>query len=589
MCARSFYCFVSLFLLSFFAKAEGQLEKSDSIYVNRLIENALLDGDPKTKLTQLEKALAIGDQMDYDRGVYQCHFLIGNIYNDLSSYENALNHFFYANDYAEKLKNLVYRADVLNAIGGVYYSRKNVSQAFSYFYEAYQIRKGKGSLLKLSGSLNNVADCYRLQGNYKKALEFLFKALAVNQKMGNKRWETINLKNIGLCYAALGQQEESEKHLGESMGIAKSLADKNLIMMVNSSYGEMYFKKKEYNNALEYLMLALGQDKRLPITVDTRDAVRRISKAYREKGNLVEALRYVDLYNAYKDSLFDQEKQNQLILNGKQYQDEKRLQKIAEHKYRSEIEQLEVDNQSKVKYIYALIISILILVGLWMLYSFRIRTTKNDTLRESLEEKDVLLKEIHHRVKNNFQLISSLLNLQSAKITDEIAFLAVKDSQMRINAMALVHQRLYFSEDIASIDMQEYFDKLLEQIAAANDSAGKKNKHIVSAHGVSFSTDTAVPIGLLVSELVTNSYKYAFREREEGRIEVKMRELETGKYTLQISDNGQGLPKELDLENLDSLGLELVQILAEQLDAQLDVKSNENEGLKVSLRFEVAK
>ncbi|MBL4625563.1 MAG: sensor histidine kinase, partial [Flavobacteriales bacterium] len=192
-----------------------------------------------------------------------------------------------------------------------------------------------------------------------------------------------------------------------------------------------------------------------------------------------------------------------------------------------------------------------------------------------------------HRVKNNFQLISSLLNLQSAKIKDKVAYLAVKDSQMRINSMALVHQRLYFSKEIASIDMQDYFEKLLDQIASANELPSKKIAHVVSAHGISFSTDTAVPMGLLVSELITNSYKYAFSDVYTGKIEVKMREFELNRYTLQIGDDGVGLPESIDLKNLNSLGLELVQILSEQLDAQLDIKSNNKEGVKVTLRFDI--
>ncbi|OPY26098.1 MAG: putative diguanylate cyclase [Methanocella sp. PtaU1.Bin125] len=196
------------------------------------------------------------------------------------------------------------------------------------------------------------------------------------------------------------------------------------------------------------------------------------------------------------------------------------------------------------------------------------RKAAEQRMLDSLREKDVLLKEIHHRVKNNMQIISSLLSLQSGSLSDEKTAQALRESQDRIRSMALIHEKLYQSGDISRIDFAEYVSSLITYL---RDSymTGHNVAVDVSVTGVSLAIDTAIPCGLIINELVTNSLKHAFREGRAGTIRVAM----TGdgrEYALTVSDDGPGLPPGMNLWNGPSLGLRLVAALVDQLGGHIE-------------------
>ncbi|MFB2939174.1 PAS domain S-box protein [Aerosakkonemataceae cyanobacterium BLCC-F154] len=197
-----------------------------------------------------------------------------------------------------------------------------------------------------------------------------------------------------------------------------------------------------------------------------------------------------------------------------------------------------------------------------------------DKLKSSLKEKEVLLKEIHHRVKNNLQVISSLLKLQSGYINDPPTLALFGDSQNRVKAMALIHEKLYQSSDLARIPVSEYIYQLADNLV---NSYALKANHIklnISVDKIFLDVDTAIPCGLIINELLSNSLKYAFPNNKSGEIDIEFKLVEPEKLFLKISDNGIGLPANFQLEEAESLGLQLVSNLTEQLAGNLTVNSN---------------
>lgn len=195
-------------------------------------------------------------------------------------------------------------------------------------------------------------------------------------------------------------------------------------------------------------------------------------------------------------------------------------------------------------------------------------------ISKSLHEKEVLLKEIHHRVKNNLQIVSSLFFFQSKKITDPVTLDMFRDGQNRVKSMALIHEKLYQSGDLANIDFKEYIKKLanfLFQSYGINQSRIKLKIHVQE---VKLGVDTAVPCGLIINELISNSFKHGFSETDEGEIKIDMGYDETNKLNLKISDNGKGIPKDLNIEESDSLGLRLVYNLTTQLNGKVTFFNN---------------
>ena len=205
-------------------------------------------------------------------------------------------------------------------------------------------------------------------------------------------------------------------------------------------------------------------------------------------------------------------------------------------------------------------------------------------IRASLREKEVLLKEIHHRVKNNLQIISSLLNLQTGQIEDERAEALFRESQDRVRSMALIHERLYQSEDLARVDFAEYVRSLVGYLVRSYSGQATRVQVETEVDDVSLGIDAAIPCGLIVNELVSNAMKYAFSEGKEGRIRVQLRETGDGGYRLVVSDNGVGFPEDLDFRMTESLGLQLVTTLVDQLEGsiELDVRK----GTRFIMTFE---
>lgn len=196
-------------------------------------------------------------------------------------------------------------------------------------------------------------------------------------------------------------------------------------------------------------------------------------------------------------------------------------------------------------------------------------------IESSLKEKEILLKEIHHRVKNNLQIVASLLNLQSRYIRDVTVLNAIKESQNRVRAMALVHERLYRSGELSTIDIGTYVQFLFTNLFAFYGVNPGKVTHTVTIEGIFFDINTAIPIGLIFNELISNSLKYAFPGDRRGTISVQGSVLPDGSKRITFQDNGIGIPEGFDWKNAESLGLRLVISLVDQLDGRIELKPGE--------------
>jgi PAS domain S-box-containing protein len=200
------------------------------------------------------------------------------------------------------------------------------------------------------------------------------------------------------------------------------------------------------------------------------------------------------------------------------------------------------------------------------------RKQAEQQIKSSLKEKETLLKEIHHRVKNNMQIIISLLRLQSANIKDKKYAGLFKDSANRMKSVALIHETLYRSKDLANIDFNGYVKNIANPLIRTYTVDPDRIKLNATIEDVSLGLDNAIPCGLIINELISNALKYAFPEDGIGEIEINLRSINEDEMELTVSDNGIGIPAEIDVEKTESLGLQLVQLLAEdQLDGTLEL------------------
>ena len=210
------------------------------------------------------------------------------------------------------------------------------------------------------------------------------------------------------------------------------------------------------------------------------------------------------------------------------------------------------------------------------------RKSAEERLRASLAEKEVLLREIHHRVKNNLQIISSLLDLQFSKTDDEETLLALRSSQDRINSMALVHEKLYRTSDISRIDFAGYVESLIGHLSGSHMADPEQISFRMEIADVKLPIDKAIPCGLIINELVSNSLKHAFPEGRKGSVAIRLHADDRGVVTLAVADDGVGLPPGMDFRNTDSMGLQLVNMLTSQLHGEISFSGGEGTAFTIT-------
>jgi len=211
------------------------------------------------------------------------------------------------------------------------------------------------------------------------------------------------------------------------------------------------------------------------------------------------------------------------------------------------------------------------------------RKQAQEKIKASLKEKEVLLKEIHHRVKNNLQVISSLLSLQSQHITDKASRAMFEESQSRVRAMALIHEKLYQSDDLAHIDIAAYMQDLTASLFSTY-TVRNKIKVDIAITDIFLTITTAIPCGLIINELVTNALKHAFPKERDGTITVSMTPSNTDSLILTVSDTGIGFPEGIDFRNITTLGMQLVTSLVEQLDGTITLDRSEGTTFTITFR-----
>ncbi|MCJ7499415.1 sensor histidine kinase, partial [bacterium] len=207
-----------------------------------------------------------------------------------------------------------------------------------------------------------------------------------------------------------------------------------------------------------------------------------------------------------------------------------------------------------------------------------------EQLRASLGEKEILLKEIHHRVKNNLQVISGLLDLQAHHIGDPAGREIYKESQNRVITMALIHEELYRSANLSQVDFSEYIQNLCENLMISYGVNRKRIKLDISAEKTDMVVDTAIPCGLIINELITNTLKHAFPNKRKGTISLSFKQLKNKSYLLTVSDDGIGMPRNVDINKTKTLGMQLITVLVGQLGGTLKIKRREGTSFMINFR-----
>ena len=398
--------------------------------------------------------------------------------------------------------------------------------------------------------------------------------------------------NIGKCHALLKEYDIAIPFLENSINLineynkGKFSSDK---VENTLELADCYLQKEDYEKAKEYLLD--GQD---PLKIENILRRNRLLAAYYDRiGDYKNSVDYLKRNVRIRDSLNRNEssmkKQQLAAVAGQEIEYSKKMME----QQKKDLEQSRSDLQAKEERINIVFISLIFtLLGFAGLVFAYLKSIKNQRLiadqkriiEASLVEKDSLLKEIHHRVKNNLQMVSSLLSLQTKNTRSKAAIEALEEGKSRVKAMALIHQKLYQNDDLSVIEMQGYIESLINSVQSVYKKGGHNINITIDAEGVELDIDRAIPFGLILNELVSNSFKYAFPDDDEnGKIYIHLRK-NGGQGYFEYTDNGVGLPEDTDDRANSSMGIRLMNRLVNQLQSTLNIDKT-SEGVRFWFNF----
>jgi len=440
--------------------------------------------------------------------------------------------------------------------------------------------------------LNQVVSYMCEEGRPKEAMDFV---LDISNKVGYPTTFSDQYSYhhaFSNCYLALKLPDQAEIHIKKMDSLetkAEAVRGRMRRAEVNGQFAQLFIERKQYRKARELIekqfAFPAGFDGTLGSNMPAYTQLIFIDSIL---GDNAAAVAHYKKYTALLDSSFRISRTRQAEELQVIYQTNEKDNQINLLMQQAKLEKANSENAALLRnFSIAGVVAAMIIAGL--LYrqnklrkrNNQVITVKNEQLQQLLADKEWLLKEIHHRVKNNLQIVISLLDSQSEYINNEAAIAAIEDNMRRVHAMALIHQKLYLSDDVSSIAMPEYINELVRYTCDSFDT-GNRIVFRQEIEQLDLDVSQAIPLGLIINESIVNSLKYAFPERK-GTVSIELYRDKADHLVLKVSDNGTGLPEGFNTKAHTSLGLDLMQGLSKQLNGNFNIESNN--GLHITIRF----
>ena len=585
--------YLALLPLFLHAKKEGRL----------FIDSVRDQLDGQALVNVLEKKIAVSKE---DTNKVMILDAICFFYSNINP-DTGIKYGLVALDLSTRLGYKGYLSNIYGNIGANYMQKSDFPKGLEYLFLCLKMEEEHDERGRTRTTLYNISSGYFNMGEYDKALEYANRSLKICEKMHDTASVGANLSNIGAIYTVKGDAPRAFDYLFRALKIVEQANDKPMVAITLGHISAVYHDQKKYKEALEYGQKALKLSEELGdresmcvilgdignfylgMATDSVNGVwtvrnyacldkaidyykqsvalcketrqlevltssdRSLSEAYELKGDYKEAIKCYREYVTVRDSAHSDDSKLKLARLETQREAELKEKQI-------EINKLAANKRKNEYALFAVgIISLLAIIAV-VVRNFMVQKKANKAQEDMLKQKDVFMKEIHHRVKNNLQVISSLLDLQLSNITDEHARNAMTESNTRIRSISLIHQQLYQNENITTIEFSKFAKDLMYQVASVFNATGQQIMLRSNMPETLLDIDTAVPLGLILNELMTNSYKYAFAAATDGYIEITLRH--DHDYELTYKDSGPGLPESVSMKGV---GMKVIRSLCKQI------------------------
>ncbi|UXX80229.1 tetratricopeptide repeat protein [Reichenbachiella carrageenanivorans] len=511
--------------------------------------------------------------------------IVDEIQGNISS---ALTLHFESIKIFEQISSSKHLAWAYNGMGALHYQQYDYDQALFYFLKSMDIRTQLNNPTEVAKSMVNIALIFNKTEQYDSSLFYLHSSLAPFVDNTDQLMESIVYLNLGSTFSYMEQFDSAEYYFNKSETIQKKIGDHEGLGVLYRKLGELYSEKKDLLKALDYYTLSLEYVQKLGDIgrfIETKQAQYLV---YEAMGDFQNAYQIQSEYLILRDSLINIK--NKEIINeyNIKYETEQKERTITELELEQKNAALAFANSQNQRniFIFGFAILIIFIRFLYHRYTTKKKTSellseKNVEITKALEDREILLKEIHHRVKNNLQVISSLLNLQAGSLDDDVAKDAVREGQSRVKSMALIHQKLYSADDVRGVDVQDYLENLSAELFRAFGVDEEKVNWAIDAAGLKMDIDTVIPLGLIINELITNSIKYAFQDVEHGLLNISLEETGETMHVM-VKDNGIGMDEDA-LKSSNSFGWKMIKSLSRKLKAEINVKNEQGTTVYLTL------
>lgn len=580
---RVFFLLITLVPLFSFSQNDSKIDsliqiiktsKNDSLVMKTYnkLRRVTYYSDAEASKKYTKKYLEFAEKRKDSHNIILAHFYLGNANVMSGNYEKALNKYLIAANYYEHKKDFNRYASVLNSLGAVHEKTKNDSLSLHYYKLARKTGKSIKDYKRSGIASINISNIYNNKKDFKNAL--LFSEDAVEDLKKDPSYQsflTLAEINLASVYNNTNDYKKANKLYDKLLKQIDSTKDMYSYAGILLGKGTALFRQGLTKKAKPFVEQAYQKFKNNNFTDEQFQIMPDLINIYKDLHNYKKAVSLYDTYTTLNDSILSYKQDKNIADAIQKYESEKKDAKLK-------VLTLEAEKNEQQQLLYFYLSSTgLLITGLisFLLYKKRknnkILASKNKLINKALKENEVLLKETHHRVKNSLQMISSLLYLQSENIEDEKAALSVKDGQIRVKSMALIHQKLYQKDNLTGVEVSDYINDLAKSIFQSHNISNNDIKLNIDVDKMVLDIDTITPIGIIINELIVNILKHAFVEGDKNsQISISLHKKDDV-LELKVADNGKGI--DLKEKKEKSFGMKLIKSLSRKLKADLTIEN----------------
>jgi len=531
-------------------------------------------------LEYYQKSLALKEEVGNRKGVAYTINNIAIIYRSLGDINKALENYLNCLNILESVSDKKGIAVVLNNVATIYQKQENYKTAKEYFERSLGMHQEINNKKAMGITLVHLASIYEKEGDKAKCIEYYQKSLLLNKEIKNASGIASCLRNLGAFHLRNNNHDKVLLLLNESLDILNSINEVEGQIHTLNVLAKYFLAKNDINEAKKNALKSLSLAKKLGFPAEIKAAAMILTHIYEKGNNWSLAYEAQKLFIIMQDSIKSKSIHESILKQKAKYDINKKEQEIKvlsiqneSLKKDKEIQELRI-NKNRLTII---LISIALLVTL-LFVAFNLKWNKKkkkiykllkkqkEEISLKNDEKTAMLQEIHHRVKNNLQVVNSLLRFQSREIKDKNVLAIFEKAQKRVVSMALLHEKMYNSDDLKHVDVKEYISLLIADLIETY-SVGKKIRQNIQIEDVHFEMRTLVPLGLIINEIITNSLKHAFIDLLEGEIKIHIKQLKNNAFEMLIGDDGIGSV----VARQSGLGNKLIHIFVKQLDGTIEL------------------